>query len=300
MSADGSNPTSLIQQPGGEPSWGRTAGPIPTFPRPPTPVDVLTPPTPNAETRITLEVIKTLPDESIVLADGETRIRLSFYGGYGVPDVIFGESYIFNDIHRINYLAIRGTVSFYRNGYFFQLENKGCNTEDRFTDVRETWVTDCSIQILSERASPPEVKIFPFSQELTANASVNEVINIEPFVRVIIPKLSLWRFSDRECCNARVGSATSFDLDQMWDIRFITAFGIETIRYSPKEVGEKQAKELQIGPLQVKSTITGYECRVIYKSEALETEQCDDITLNLSIAGVDDKPHPIQIQSYSE
>lgn len=46
------------------------------------------------------------------------------------------------------------------------------------------------------------------------------------------------------------------------------------------------------------SEIVGNDCRVIYKDEELETGQCDDIILNISLDGVDQKPHPIQIQDH--
>lgn len=249
------------------------------------------------------ETIKVLPGQSnIILADGESRILFGNSGSEtSVPDVVFGQNYSLNDIHKINYLPIRKELSFYNKGYFITLKNLGCNKEKRFTDVPEIWVTDCSINVLSKKAEAPILQIKSAVKEVNTNALFKSAISNEPLVYVITPRLSLMHWTTGQLkgkIGLESGLMTSYSIDTPWDISFITAYGIDTIRYSAEEIFNKQSKRISVGPLEVNSEITSFNCRVIYKgADGGETQQCDDIIVKLTLAGASGT---VKLVNYSE
>ncbi len=94
------------------------------------------------------------------------------------------------------------------------------------------------------------------------------------------------------------GSMTSYSTDTPWDMSFITAYGIDTIRYSAEEIFNKQSKKINVGPLQIDSEIMSFNCRVIYKgTDGGETQQCDDIIVKLTLAG---GSGAVKLVNYSE
>ena len=83
------------------------------------------------------------------------------------------------------------------------------------------------------------------------------------------------------------------------DGEFITAFGIDTIRYTAEEVWNKESKSIVVGPLNVNSQIINYNCRVIYKGDdGGETKRCDDIITFLSFTGQTNETYPIKIETF--
>lgn len=265
-----------------------------------------TPTTPQkTENQITSsnKTIKVLPGQSnIVLADGESRILFGNSGSeMSVPDIVFGKKYSLNDIHKINYLPIRKELSFYSKGYLITLKNLGCNKETRFTDVPEIWVTDCSINVSSKKAEAPLLQIKSTAKEINTNSLFKSPISNEPLVYVIAPRLSLMNWTTGQLkgkIGLESGSMTSYSTDTPWDMSFITAYGIDTIRYSAEEIFNKQSKRINIGPLQVDSEITSFNCRVIYKgTDGGETQQCDDIIVKLTFASTSGT---VKLVNYSE
>jgi hypothetical protein len=252
---------------------------------------------------LTDETIKVLPGQSnIILADGESRILFGHSGSeMSVPDVVFEKNYSLNDIHKINYLPIRKELSFYSKGYFITLKNLGCNKETRFTDVPEIWVTDCSINVSSKKVETPILQIKSVVKEINTNSLFKSAISNEPLIYVITPRLSLMHWTTGQLkgkIGLESGSMTSYSTDTPWDMSFITAYGIDTIRYSAEEIFSKQSKKINVGPLQVNSEITSFNCRVIYKgADGGETQQCDDIIVKLTFAG---GSGAVKLVNYSE
>ena len=262
----------------------------------------------KTETQITFanETVKVLPDQTgqgnILLVDGESRILFGNSGSEkSVPDVVFGDHYSLNDIHKINYLPIRKKIGFYSKGYFITLKNLGCNTETRFTDVPEVWVTDCSINISSKKTEAPVLQIKPFTKDINTNSGFNAVISGEPLIYGVVPRLSLMHWTTGQLkgkIGLESGSMTSYSIDTPWDVSLITAYGIETIRYTAEEIFNKQSKNVTVGPMQVKSEIKSFNCRVIYRgADGGETQQCDDIIITLTFSGTNGI---IKLNSYSE
>ena len=249
------------------------------------------------------ETIKVLPGQSnIVLADGESRILFGNSGSeMSVPDIVFGKNYSLNDIHKINYLPIRKELSFYSKGYFITLKNLGCNKETRFTDVPEIWVTDCSINVSSKKAEAPTLQVKSVVKEINPNSLFKSAISNEPLVYVVASRLSLMHWTTGQLkgkIGLESGSMTSYSTDTPWDMSFITAYGIDTIRYSAEDIFNTQSKKINIGPLQVDTEITSFYCRVIYKgTDGGETQQCDDIVVKLTLAG---DSGAIKLVNYSE
>src|SRR3989344_28776 len=249
------------------------------------------------------ETIKVLPGQSnIVLADGESRILFGNSGSeMSVPDIVFGKNYSLNDIHKINYLPIRKELSFYSKGYFITIKNLGCNKETRFTDVPEIWVTDCSINVSSKKAEAPTLQVKSVVKEINTNSLFKSAISNEPLVYVVASRLSFMHWTTGQLkgkIGLESGSMTSYSTDTPWDMSFITAYGIDTIRYSAEDIFNTQSKKINIGPLQVDTEITSFYCRVIYKgTDGGETQQCDDIVVKLTLAG---DSGAIKLVNYSE
>lgn len=202
------------------------------------------------------------PGESYRLADDETTIQ---FGGSAVPDLVFGEHYSLNDIHKINSLPINSEVSFYNKGYYFNLKKTKCNTERKFDiDVYITVVTDCSFQTTSKQAETP-------TKQLSSRVSLE------------------------------TGSMTSYSTDTNWDIQVVSSYGIDTIRYTAEELWNKQTKTLSIGTLSVKSEVKNYTCKVLFKgNNGEQTEQCDDIVVGLQFNASNNKQVPIKLETYSK
>lgn len=255
------------------------------------------------------KIITVKPGQTdLTLIDGDTKILFGNSGSStAVPDVVFGNQYSLNDIHNINYLPIRKEVSFYNKGYFIALKNLGCKTETRFTDVPEVWVTECSLQITSGQAEAPLKSITPFSKELNTRTSYNASVNSQAdglLIYVTMPKLSIQNFATKllaENVALESGSMTSYSADTPWDIRIVTGYGIDTIRYTAQEIWNQESKEVVIGSLRVKTTIKNLDCRVIYTgSNGEQTQRCDDILVDFSFSQDVGNQLPIKLVSYQE
>lgn len=265
-------------------------------------------PTEASEPTISLgtQTLKVIPGQTspgeYTLADGETTI---LFGSNSVPDLVFGKYYSLNDIHNINYLPIRDEVSFYNKGFLISLKNQGCKTENRFTDVPEVWVTDCSIQVTSIKENAPTKQLDAFNRAFVTNVSYSGVITQtdNPLIYITVPKLSIQNFStphSSENVSLETNSMTSYSTSTFWDIQIVTSFGIETIRYSAQEVWDKETKEVVIGPLTSVSTINSLDCKVIYTgNEGQKTEQCG-VTVNISFSQNKTNLIPVKLSTYSQ
>lgn len=244
----------------------------------------------------------------LTLIDGETKILFGNSGSStAVPDVVFGNQYSLNDIHNINYLPIRKELSFYNKGYFIALKNLGCKTETRFTDVPEVWVTECSIQITSRQEAAPLKSITPFSKELNTRTSYNASVHSQAdglLIYVTMPKLSIQNFSTKllsENVALESGSMTSYSADTPWDVRIVTGYGIDTIRYTAQGIWNKESKEITIGSLKVKTMIKSLDCKIIYTgSNGEQTQRCDDILVDFSFTQEATSQIPVRLVSYQE
>ena len=256
------------------------------------------------------KTIKILPGQTgqgkYILSDGETRILFGNSGSSkAVPDLVLGQNYSLDDIHNINYLPIRNELSLYNNGYFIALKNQGCNTETRFTDVPEVWVTDCSIQVLSSKEEAPIKQLGSFSRVFNTNVSFSNAITQpeNPLIYLNLPKLSIQNFStpySSENLSLQAGSMTSYSTSTLWDMQLITSYGVETIRYSAQEIWDKETKQVAIGPLTVASTIDDLNCKVIYTGDEGEnTERCE-VRVNMSFSQNEENLIPIKLSSYSQ
>jgi len=242
------------------------------------------------------------------LADGETKILFSNSGSStSVPDVVFGDRYNLNDIHNINYLPIRREIAFYNKGFFILLKNLGCKTETRFTDVLEVWVTECIILTTSRQEVTPLKSISPFSKEINTRTSFSGSVTASPndlLIYITMPRLSIQNFSTKllsENVSLESGSMTSYSADTPWDIRVISGYGIDTIRYTAQEVWNKVSKEVVIGSLKVNTTIKNLDCKVIYIGNNNEqTQRCDDILVDFSFSQEGGNQIPIKLTSYQE
>ena len=161
MNADGSNPTSLIGQPARgdiDPSWGRTAGLIPTVPPPPTPVDV-----------VTLELI---PGRTFLLKDDETEVSLRHvhdraYRSDGVrtenglPYVTIGDAW----------LEIVNSTTIANRGYIFKIDNLGCGIERKNQeDYIYNSLESCTVQVQTTiDENLPGIEASPFERSISLN-----------------------------------------------------------------------------------------------------------------------------------
>ena len=222
-----------------------------------------------------------------------------------VPDLVLGQNYSLDDIHNINYLPIRNELSLYNNGYFIALKNQGCNTENRFSDVPEVWVTDCSIQITSSKEEAPTKRLETFNRVFSTNVSFSGTVTQpdNPLIFLTVPKLTIQNFStpqSSENVSLQAGSMTSSSTSTPWDILIITSYGIETIRYTAQEIWDKETKQVITGPLTSVSTIDNLDCKVIYTgNEGQKTERCE-VTVNLSFSQDETNLKPIKLSSYSQ
>lgn len=266
--------------------------------------------TSNPTVSLGTQTIKVVPgltkDKQFLLPDGESRIT---FGNTGrpdsVPDLVFGNNKVLNDIHSINYLPVRNDVSFYNNGYFIELKNLGCNTETRFTDVPEVWVTDCSVQVTSKQEEAPVRNLEPFTKTISTTESFNNRINSDlntPFIYVAMPELKVQNFSTPFSSeNVSLSSGTPPNRStSFWDISVITSYGTETIRYTAQEIWDKETKQVVTGPLTAVSTIDNLDCKVIFTGdEGQQTERCD-VTASFSFSQDETKLVPIKIYSYTQ
>ncbi|MFC1727072.1 hypothetical protein ACFL0Y_00950 [Patescibacteria group bacterium] len=277
-----------------------------------TPTNEVAKPTDMASPTVSLgtQTIKVIPglaqEKQHLLADGETRILFGSGGSSkAVPDIVFGQNYSLNDIHNINHLPIRNGVSFYNNGYFITLKNQGCNTETRFTDVPEVWVTDCTIQVTSGQEEALTKKLEPFNRAFNANTSFSGAITQpeSPLIYLTMPKLSIQNFStpqSSENVSLQAGSMTSYSTSTAWDIQIISSYGIETIRYTAQEVWDKETKQVTTGPLTSVSKIDNLDCKVIFTGdEGQQTERCE-VTVNMSFGQDEANLLPIKLSSYTQ
>lgn len=239
----------------------------------------------------------------ILLPDSETWIR--FTGG-DAPDVIFGERKNLNDIHNINYLSVPGSLSFYNNGYLIETQNTGCNKERKFFgDYWATVTTDCTLKITTTQQEAPIKQFEPFSKELNSKTSYNASANqpTSPLVHIVMPKLSIQNFSTpyvSENISLQAGSMTSYSTSSAWDIKIITSYGIETIRYTAQEVWDKETKQVTTAPLTAVATVKNLDCKVIFTGdEGQQTERCD-VTVNFSFSQDEANLVPIKLSSYSQ
>ena len=254
------------------------------------------------------KVIKVIPGNSYVLGDGESTIQFGSSGSAtAVPNIVFGADYKLNDIHAINSLPIRKEIIFHNNGRLFTLKNLECETEERFTDVKEIWVSSCSIEVNTEVIDIPAKKMASFNEQITVNTPFNGALSSNEdnvFVYVKAPNLSLQKWGMGELKN-KVGlekdRMTSYSTTTPYDITLITGLGIETIRYSSDEVWNKETKSVKIGLLEIISVVKDYSCEVVYTNDLGEqTQQCDNIIFELSAVGKDGSNYPVKIINYSE
>ncbi len=242
----------------------------------------------------------------LTLVDGDTRILFGNSGSSNaVPDVVFGDRYSLNDIHKVNYLPIRKEVSFYNNGYFITLKNLGCKTETGFTDVSEVWVTECSIQTKSKQEQAPLKPFTSFGKEINTSTLFNGSVTNTPnnlLIYLIMPRLSIQNFSTKllsENVSLESGSMTSYSADTPWDIRLVTGYGIDTIRYTAQEIWNKESKEITIGSLKVTTTIKHLDCKVIYTGTTGEqTQRCNNILVDFSFTQEANNQTPVKLVSY--
>jgi hypothetical protein len=245
-------------------------------------------------------------ENKFLLPDGETRI---LFGNIGredsVPDLVFGGSYVLNDIHNINYYPIRSEVSFYNNGYFIALQNLGCNTEKGFTDVPVTRVTDCSIQVTSRQEDAPVRNLVPFIKTISTTEPFYGQVNIEPdtpFIYLIVPELYVQNLSTPYSSeNVSLSSGLPPNRsDSYWDIGVVTSYGIETIRYEAQDIWDKKNIQVDTGPLTMVSTIDNLACEIIYTGdEGQQTERCS-VTVSFLFNQDENNLIPIKLSSYSQ
>lgn len=242
------------------------------------------------------------PGENYRLADDETTIQ---FGGSTIPDLVFGEHYSLNDIHKINSLAINNEVSFYNKGYYFQFRKTGCNTKTVFTDVPEVHVTDCSLQYVGNQATAPIKGLKSFSKQFNLRDSNDSSLTntpSEPLVYVAFPRASLQNYSTKQLSSRvslETGSMTSYSADTPWDIQIISSYGIDTLRFTAEEIWNKQSKTSTIGALNVKAEVKDYTCKLLFRgNNGEQTEQCDDIIVELQISDSGSDLVPIKLETY--
>jgi len=214
--------------------------------------------------------------EVFLLADGKTRIRFGFPS---VPDVIFGEHYGVNNVHNINYLPIRKKIEFYNNGYFFQIKNSKCNEEEYGSDLLgDTRVTDCSLSVHSKMDESLYKPVEAFSRSFSINVGYDNVITNSTkdiLIYLLIPRLTIYNRPQEFLSGAptiKVGNMTSFSQTTPWDIQLaVTGPGfdvdMDTFRYLAEEIWNEESKELNIGPLNVKTEIIDRSTLKLHFSE---------------------------------
>jgi len=94
---------------------------------------------------------------------------------------------------------------------------------------------------------------------------------------------------------------TSYSADTPWDVKVISGYGIDTIRYTAQEIWNKENKEITIGPLKINTAIKSLDCRAIYTgNNGEQLHRCYDIIVEFSFAQDEGGKMPIKLNSYSE
>lgn len=251
------------------------------------------------------ETIKILPGQgNIILADGESRIKFGSFGRPdSVPDIVFGENYS-RYIHKINFLPLKvgKGVSFYNKGYIFTLKNLKCDTKIEHSDVSVSVVSSCDVYIASIKADARALPIISHEVEFNISTGFDRRVGDQnsALVYVKVPNFSISAVDIGEF-NEKVlimqGSETS-PSDSPVHITVITAFGIDTIQYYPKDIFQKQTKKTTIGPLEVKSEVKDFNCSIVNLRGYKSIRNCKEPIIKLSIIGIDNSPHLVKLINY--
>ena len=84
-----------------------------------------------------------LPGEEIFIA----------FNGQRLPHVRFGNPEFQDGPDNLNSLPLRGELTIQGRNRAYLLSFLECRTETRFTDVLETWITDCDVSVVTREAS---------------------------------------------------------------------------------------------------------------------------------------------------
>lgn len=197
---------------------------------------------------------------------GDLLIRFGRSGTeFAVPDIIFGEHYTLNDPENINYLPIQGTVRVYDDGTAFTLAGLGCSTEEVVTDVVERRVTQCRVDVRTERLElaalagttvrdtvPGWDDARPAYRPGYTTTIRGAAIREDPLLYIGIPEFFLqdWRdFPAGIIIGGSPGVGGSRDYELPFPV--VTNFGVAEVVFIPRELFDEVQKQVRIGPATV-------------------------------------------------
>lgn len=238
----------------------------------------------------------------VVMHPGITNIHLPSgasitFGHAGssvsVPDFIFGDKYLLNDIHNINYLPIRKSIIAFHNGYKYEVTNLGCNTQRRFDiDITITEVTDCTIKIVTTKELPPSMNFESSNNKYSVvehGPPVNSYINNQSTSLLYLSAGSI-RVQSNSKGEKYVEPGT------YWDVYIITRFGVDTIRYDANELWNKESKTVIIGPQEITIKIDNLSCNNIVRENKCPYFTTIDFTAESTL--VQNSNIPIKVLNY--
>lgn len=233
--------------------------------------------------QITTESGNSTAEETLVLKPGQSNINLPSgalltFGHAGtensVPDFVFGNKYVLNDIHGINYLPIKNRLVTFHNGYLYELSKLNCNTENVFDiDVNITRVKDCTIKIKTTKTQPPQVNIADFSKKFSIVEKTQAIYGSQNKQGEALLYLGIKPIR----VTKNVVGKVYIEPGTQWDVYIITNYGIETIRYTADELHQKQAKSVTTGPIEVQVKIDDITCNPPYLQSNDTCEALKDV-----------------------
>lgn len=246
------------------------------------------------------QTIKMLSGRTIVKLPSGDILRFGHAGSEtSVPDFIFGSDYMLNDIHKINWLPIKKTLTTYSNGYQYTVTNQRCSTERKVDiDVEITVVTDCTIEVQTTKTDAPHINLISLAKPLSITerqgSPLRDVLSTNPYLFVGASNMRVTKTGD--------GTKVYSDSGD-WGVYIITNFGVETVKYTAKELYARQTKSVTIGSAKVDIVIDALTCTPAYspelgcKSQYATVYDKIDFTIKYSLA---DGKQDVKVIDYEE
>lgn len=218
---------------------------------------------------------------------------------YSVPYIDPGSGYIKNN--QFDSIPINNTVVVFDhiNQSMATLKKKHCNTETRFTDVPEIWVTGCLIEVENYQVEYPIIeqksinKIIPgndqerqFFRSNYSDSYQGAKISDLPFLYVGIPLFWVEKDPKGVITGGANSPRVSGGVDYDFSFPVITSYGLATINYTSTELFNLVEKQINIGPsvVGVKPVRDGIKNNQIYERLGVPIQWINGDNNNYSFA----------------
>lgn len=210
-----------------------------------------------------------------------------------VPDFVYGKNYNINDIHNINYVGIKNKLITYHNGYKYEIINEGCETAQRFDiDIMITEVTKCKLKYSAKKEAATKLENAVSSKKFRIVENGTPVSGLKSGKG----ELLLYVQANPIRLQRNVKGDIYISPGTNWDIKVITNYGIETIRYTPEELWNRLKKVGKAGEQDIEVSIDNLSC---YNLTDADKDSCPYFTtIDFTISQKALEETPITILEY--